>query len=84
MLAPMSETDPRPDGEPALALALRAARSRLLTPPRQRPPVWPLLAAAALAAGAGLGLAAAVIMGPPHLGPDLTLDRHGAPVDTSP
>jgi hypothetical protein len=83
----MADTDAFPDLAPSpepASVAVRAARAWLKEPEPVRSPLWPLLAAAALAAGAGLSLAAAVIMGPPHLGPDVTLNRDGAPLDTSP
>jgi hypothetical protein len=53
-------------------VSVRAARAKLNAPPRVRS-VWPVLGAAALAAGAALMLATAVIIGPPNLGPDLTV-----------
>jgi hypothetical protein len=46
------------------AVAIRAARAKLNIPPR-RGSLWPLMGAAALAALTALGLATAVILGPP-------------------
>ncbi len=47
-------------------VAIRAARAKL-SPTLRYAPIWPLVGAAALAAVSALGLAAAVIAGPPHL-----------------
>ena len=49
---------------PAASAALAAARARLEPPVRPRS-VWPLLAAACLAAAGALSFAAVVILGPP-------------------
>ena len=37
--------------------------------------VWQVLSAAVLCAGAALALAMAVILGPPNLGPDVTISK---------
>jgi hypothetical protein len=49
----------------AAAPALGVARAKL-RPVERREPLWGLLGAAGLAAGAALCLAAVVILGPPH------------------
>lgn len=62
-LAPAPPDDPAP---PLAPVAIKAARAQL-TAVSRRPSVWPLLGAASLCAGAGLALAAVVILGPPGL-----------------
>ena len=58
--------DARAPFRPAPAApALGLARAKL-TPNVRREPLWKLIGAAGLAAGAALCLAAVVILGPPH------------------
>jgi len=60
----MADTDAsvRPAAAPP---ALGVARAKLC-PAERREPLWKLVGAAGLAAGAALCLAAVVILGPPH------------------
>lgn len=64
--------DAEPAPAPHAAVAIKAARAKLNAPPRVRS-VWPVMGAAAFAAASALTLAFAVIVGPPHFGPDLTV-----------
>jgi hypothetical protein len=69
---PLYQDEPAPP--PVAAVAIKAARAKL-NAVRAPAPVWPLVGAAALCAGAALALAAAVILGPPNRPP-------GAPAPT--
>lgn len=51
---------------PHAAIAIRMARAKLTVAPRTSS-IWPVLAAAALAAATALGLALAIIIGLPKL-----------------
>jgi ABC-type arginine/histidine transport system permease subunit len=55
-------------------VAIKAARAQL-NPVRKPDAVWPLIAAAGLCAVSALALATAVILGPPNVGPDVTVTR---------
>ena len=71
----LDELAPERIPEPPLTtpVAIRAARAKLQPVLRQPESVWPLIGAAFLCAGSALALAAAVIMGPPNVGPDVTV-----------
>jgi hypothetical protein len=58
----------------SVAVAIKAARAQL-HPVRRPESVLPLIGAAALCASAALALAAVVILGPPNLGPDVTVEK---------
>jgi hypothetical protein len=64
MDTPLFLHDPPPLTPPRSAVAIRAARAKL-NAPRQEGSIWPVLGAAALAAGTALMLAMAVIVGLP-------------------
>lgn len=56
------------------SVAIKAARAQL-NPVRAPESVMPLVGAAALCAAAALALVTVVILGPPNLGPDVTIDK---------
>ena len=60
-------------------VAIKAARAQL-APVRRPTSVWPLIGAAVLCAASALALASAVILGPPNLGPDVTIPAFKGPL----
>lgn len=62
---------------PHAATALALARAKL-KPPVRSVSIWRLFGATALCAGAAMGLAAAIIVGPPAANPQLRADVNPA------
>ena len=74
ILGPLFDEAPEAPAVILVPPAIKAARAQL-NPVRAPQSVWPLIGAAVLCAGAALALAMAVILGPPNLGPDVTISK---------